>query len=246
MRYLLTISYIGTAYHGWQVQKNALSVQTEVQNALERTLGFRPALSGCSRTDSGVHAKKYCCHFDCPKELNTEKVLGGLNHFLPDDIGALALKAVSDGFHARYSCTGKEYEYVIYNSYRRDPFVEGRSFRYPHPLDVRIMDGAAKAFLGRHDFSSFCSAGAKEGDKTRTVTLSEVKREGDTVVFRVAADGFLYNMVRIMAGTLIRVCEGKIDPEKIGDIIEAKDRSLAGPTAPAQGLFLKEIYYEED
>ena len=108
------------------------------------------------------------------------------------------------------------------------------------------MDGAAKAFLGRHDFSSFCSAGAKEGDKTRTVTLSEVKREGDTVVFRVAADGFLYNMVRIMAGTLIRVCEGKIDPEKIGNIIEAKDRSLAGPTAPAQGLFLKEIYYEED
>lgn len=246
MRYLLTVSYIGTAYHGWQVQKNARSVQQEMQDALENVLGFRPALSGCSRTDSGVHAKKYCCHFDCENPLNTEKVLGGLNHFLPLDIGALALENVAEDFHARYSCTGKEYKYVIYNSYRRDPFLEGRSCKYPHFLDEKLMDKAAKSFLGKHDFSAFCSAGAKEGDKIRTVYSARVERQGDKLIFTVAADGFLYNMVRIMVGTLIRVCEGKIDPDGIADIISRRDRSLAGPTAPAEGLYLNEIFYGEE
>lgn len=242
----MTVSYIGTAYHGWQVQKNANSVQSEVQNALEKVLGCRPALSGCSRTDSGVHARKYCCHFDSENPINTEKVIAGLNHFLPEDIGALALREVDGGFHARYSCKAKEYEYIIYNSYRRDPFLEGRSCRYPHALDENLMNRAAKAFLGTHDFFSFCSAGAKEGDKVRTVKSAAVERKGDVVIFRVRADGFLYNMVRIMVGTLIRVCEGKIKADKIGDIISAKDRSLAGPTAPAVGLYLKDIFYEEE
>ena len=124
--------------------------------------------------------------------------------------------------------------------------MEGRSCRYPHFLDEKLMDNAAKSFLGKHDFSSFCSAGAKEGDKTRTVYSARVERQGDVVTFTVAADGFLYNMVRIMVGTLIRVCEGRIAPDSIREIIDRKDRSLAGPTAPAEGLYLNEIFYGEE
>lgn len=243
MRYLLTISYIGTAYHGWQVQENALAVQPVVQDALQKLLGLRPALSGCSRTDSGVHARMYCCHFDFEKALDGSKVVGGLNHFLPADIGALDCCLVADDFHARYSCRGKEYRYLIQNSWAKDPFLEGRALRYPHPIDERRLDSAAKAFVGRHDFSAFCSAGAKQGDKTRTVTLAEVTRSGQVVQFRVAADGFLYNMVRIMAGTLLRVAEGRIDPDEIPSILASADRTQAGPTAPACGLYLSKVYY---
>ncbi len=243
MRYLLTINYIGTAYHGWQVQENAVAVQPVVQDAIEKIIGFRPHLSGCSRTDSGVHAKMYCCHFDSAKELDPLKLVGGLNHFLPSDIGALNCNIVADDFHARYSCKAKEYVYIIENSKGRDAFFEKRALHYPHKLDEKLLNRAAQEFIGTHDFSSFCSVGAKEGDKTRTVMISEITRHGDKVIFRVCADGFLYNMVRIMVGTLLRVAENRISTEEIPVIIESKNRKYAGPTAPAHGLYLNKVYY---
>ncbi len=243
MRYLIYLKYIGTSYCGWQVQNNALSIQTVVQDAVEKVFCHRPDIKGCSRTDSGVHANMYCAHFDSDKEISPRSVVLGMNINLPDDVAVFDCKIVDDNFHARYSCIEKEYIYLIHHSSYRDPFVEGRAYRRYGELDVDKLNEAAQHFCGTHDFSTFCSAGAKEGDKTRTVKYASVTKEGDLVTFRVCADGFLYNMVRIMAGTLLKVAEGKINPEEIPAIIESKDRSKAGGTAPAVGLYLNEVRY---
>ncbi len=245
-RLLLSLRFIGTGYHGWQVQDNACTVQGEVQNALERLLGSRPAVTGCSRTDSGVHANQFCCHFDTGKNLPPETIVRALNHYLPLDIGAVACREVSGHFHARYSCCSKEYVYKIYHSSVRDPFWEGRAFLTGGPLHENWMNAAAAAFLGAHDFKAFCAAGAKPGDTVRTVKHIRVEREGAFVNLIVEADGFLYNMVRIMAGTLLEVGRGKIPPQKVSEILEGKDRGQAGPTAPAHGLYLNRVVYSFD
>lgn len=244
MRYLLTLKYIGTNYHGWQVQDNALAVQPVIQDALCEMFPHRPGVTGCSRTDSGVHANMYCCHFDSDLQREPFGVICSANRNLPNDIAVTDCKIVEDEFHARYSVKSKEYIYRIYNGVHREPFSHNLAYHYRFPLDVAEMDAAAKHFIGTHDFSSFCSLGAKEGDKTRTVFSATVTRDGDFVEFRVSADGFLYNMVRIMVGTLLRVSQGKFAAEDIPGIIEAKNRDCAGPTAPPEGLYLNQVFYE--
>ena len=244
MRYLLTLKYIGTNYHGWQVQDNALAVQPVIQDALCEMFPHRPGVTGCSRTDSGVHANMYCCQFDSDLQRDPFGVICSVNRNLPNDIAVTDCRIVEDEFHARYSVKSKEYIYRIYNGVHRDPFAHQLAYHYRFPLDVAKMDAAAGHYVGTHDFSSFCSLGAKEGDKTRSVFSASVTRTGDFVEFRVSADGFLYNMVRIMVGTLLRVSQGKFAVEDIPRIIEAKNRDHAGPTAPPEGLYLNQVFYE--
>lgn len=242
-RFLLTIAYDGTGYHGWQVQSNALAVQPVIQDALEKLLEKRPDVSGCSRTDSGVHAAMYCLHFDSCKEIEPERVVYALNRILPSDISAVSCKEVASDFHARYSCKGKQYVYRIYNACQRNPFYDRYWYHYKYHLDEKKLNEAAKGFLGKHDFIGFCSSGGKTHDTVRTVTKFDVERDGDEIVFTVEADGFLYNMVRIMVGTLLFVAMGKIKPQDIPDIIDSKNRRRAGITAPAKGLTLNKIFY---
>lgn len=243
MRYLMTIKYDGTAYHGWQVQPNAVTVQPTVQDALEKVLRIRPNVTGCSRTDSGVHANKYCFHFDCDGKIPPKAMIKAVNANLPPDIAAYDCTAVDDDFHARYCVKEKQYVYKIYNGKYRDPFYNNYALYVNMPLDDHIMNMAAAGFCGRHDFSAFCSAGASTVDNTRTVFSADVERHGDLVEFTVSADGFLYNMVRIMAGTLIFVSMGKIAADDIADIINSGDRSKAGITAAPHGLYLNDVIY---
>ena len=242
---LLTICYDGTQYHGWQIQQNSLAVQQVFQTALQKVLGDVPDLKGCSRTDSGVHAYAYCISLKTEHSIPCDRLLGALNHFLPTDIVVLNCKEVAPDFHARYSCRGKEYVYKIWNNPIRSPFLQGYALHYWYRLDLEKLNEAAQYFVGSHDFTSFCTLDSRErGDMTRTVTKAELKKEGDLIIFTVAADGFLYNMVRIMVGTLLHVAQGKFEPQDIPNIIEAKNRKAAGPTAPPYGLYLNQVFYK--
>ncbi|MBQ2842455.1 MAG: tRNA pseudouridine(38-40) synthase TruA [Clostridia bacterium] len=240
---LLTISFDGTAYHGWQVQENAVTVQQTVQDALEHICSKRDNIVGCSRTDAGVHANMYCCNIRTDSAIDCKKLVGALNAVLPKDIAALDCKEVDFEFHARYDCKSKEYIYKIWNSPNKNPFLYNYSLHYKYPLDEKFLSEQAKAFMGTHHFDSFCAAGSSVEDTERTVVNACVEREGDMVIFRVEADGFLYNMVRIMVGTLIDISRGRIPPDSIESIISAKNRSAAGYTAPAHGLYLNKIHY---
>ena len=242
--YLLRISYDGSRYHGWQIQENAVTVQEVFQQAVLKVTGQREELKACSRTDTGVHAREFCISLKTESAIPPERMVAALNHYLPLDIAAKSCQEVPLDFHARYSCKGKEYSYEIWNHPVREPFLDGRALHYWYPIDENLLDRAAKYYLGTHDFTSFCTLDARDrGDLTRTVTKSQVERKGDMVLFTVAADGFLYNMVRIMVGTLLRVQQGKFAPEDIPGILAAKDRGRAGPTAPACGLYLNHVYY---
>lgn len=241
---LLTISYDGKAYHGWQIQHNALAVQQVFQEALEKIIGSNYSVKGCSRTDSGVHANMYCISVITEHQIPAERLKCALNRFLPLDIAVLSSEEVSLDFHARYSCKSKEYIYKIWNSGERNPFLNGYALHYRYKLDENQLNRAAQAYIGKHDFTSFCTLDKREkGDLTRDVKSFSVTRDGNMVTMKVEADGFLYNMVRIMVGTLLRVAQGKIDENAIESIIEAKDRRMAGPTAPACGLYLNKVNY---
>lgn len=242
--YLLKIAYDGSRYHGWQIQENAVTVQEVFQKALCSVTGLSEDIKACSRTDTGVHAREFCVSVKTESSIPPERLLAALNHYLPADMAVNECKAVPLDFHARYSCKGKEYTYEIWNHPIRDPFLDGRALHYWYPMDEDLLNRAAEAYLGRHDFTSFCTLDSRErGDLTRTVTESKVERRGNLVVFTVAADGFLYNMVRIMVGTLLRVQQGKFAPEDLPGILAAKDRRAAGPTAPACGLYLNRVFY---
>lgn len=240
----LTLRFVGTAYHGWQVQKNAPTVQETLQDALQAVLGERPGVTGCSRTDAGVHANEYICNFRTMSCIPCENLRRALNANLPRDIAVRACDTAGPEFHARYSACGKEYIYKVWNEAARDPFLEGYALTYSYPLDLPAMQTAAEAFLGEHDFQSFCAAGSSVQDTVRHVTLFEVTRDAGLVQFRVRADGFLYNMVRIMVGTLLSVSQGRIGSGDIPDILQARNRAEAGPTAPAHGLYLNKVFYD--
>ena len=240
---LLTISYCGTAYHGWQIQENANTVQSEIQNACIKIFGSCPDIKGCSRTDTGVHARMFCLNFHKASNIRTEKIPDAFNHFLPSDIAVYNAKEVSEDFHARYSCKGKEYEYLILNSRYPNPFLENRAFRYSQHLDENLLDKAARGFCGTYDFRTFCSSGTSVNDFVRTIYSANVTRDGDIVKFNVSGNGFLYNMVRIMAGTLIYVNEGKILCDDIPKIINSLDRKKAGITLAPEGLYLNKVFY---
>lgn len=243
---LLVIRYVGSNYHGWQVQRNAVTVQGVFQDALEKVLGERPDVKGCSRTDAFVHALEFCVSFQTERAIPCGRLAGALNHFLPPDIAVLSCREVPADFHARYSCSGKRYVYQILNCKVRDPFLQGRALHYRYPIDLGRLNAAASFFLGSHDFTSFCAEdGRKPGDMTRMVSESAWNRNGDLVRFTVVADGFLYHMVRIMVGTMLWVSEGRLEPADIGRILTAADRRAAGPTAPPQGLYLQQVFYKD-
>lgn len=244
-RRLMTIKYDGSAYCGWQVQPNGVSVQSTVQKALGCVLGApAPDVTGCSRTDSGVHADMFCFHFDTDSVIDNERIVMAVNSYLPDDIAAISCRTVPDDFHARYSSTGKTYIYKIHNSKIRDPFKYKYSLQFGRNIDVKLLDKACKAFVGTHDFRGFCSAGSSVTDTVRTVTECSVTRDGDDVTVKVTANGFLYNMVRIIVGTLLEVAVGKIDADELPDIIGSGERNRAGATARPHGLYLEKVHYD--
>ncbi len=244
---LLSIAYDGRAFHGWQIQKNAVTVQEEFQKALYRVIGETVDIKGSSRTDAGVHAYDYRISFKTARSIPPERLVAALNTYLPKTIAVKSAQYVPIDFHARYSSLGKEYVYKILNSQIRDPFLDGYAYHYWYRLDEKLLDRAAKDFIGYHDFSSFCTLDSREkGDMCRTVKSASVTRDGDMVYFTIEADGFLYNMVRIMVGTLLRIAQGKFKADSIPSIIKSKNRKRAGPTAPAEGLYLNRVFYSEE
>ncbi len=240
---LLTIQYVGTRFSGWQVQANAVSVQQSLQDAIEKLFGVRENVVGCSRTDAGVHANMYCCNIRTESALPCETVVRGLNAHLPPDIAVLSCCEVDYDFHARYSCIGKEYIYLIHNSPVRNPFLKDRCWDFKKPIDAKLLNNEAQAFCGEHDFKAFCSAGSSVQTTVRRVEAFSVERQNDDVIMSVKADGFLYNMVRIMVGTLTDITMGRIKVGSIGSIIDSLDRTKAGITAPPQGLYLNRVFY---
>ena len=241
---LLTLSYCGKNLHGWQIQENALTVQQCFQEALYQIIGERPDIKGCARTDSGVHANMYCVSMKIAHPITNDHLMMAMNRYLPDDIAVSAVEDVDDDFHARYSCKGKEYVYQVWNSRTRNPFLYGLALHYRYQVDVDALNREAQAFVGRHDFTSFCTLDKREkGDFVRNVQYFRVEKDGDLITFTVAADGFLYNMVRIMVGTLLAMGQGRIPYGTLADIISAENRTKAGPTAPPCGLYLNKVFY---
>ena len=241
----LRLTYNGSAYHGWQIQNNAVTVQGTVESVIEKIFGKHLTVYGCSRTDTGVHANEYYCNFRTEKEMPCSKVVAALNGNLPSDIAVLECEEMNDDFHSRFDCVSKQYVYRIWNSQVKNPFELNTAYHYKYSLDDTVIDKAAKDFIGTYDYKAFCSAGSSVEDTVRTVKHASVTRNGNMVEFRVEADGFLYNMVRIMVGTLIGINENKIDKDSIRNIILSGDRLNAGVTAPPQGLFLDKVYYQE-
>lgn len=237
------MAYKGSNYHGYQRQNNAVTIQQTVEDALSKLLMENVTINGCSRTDAGVHAREYVFNFKTANPISVLGIVKGANNILPKDIAILEVCEENEDFHARFDCKGKEYEYVIHNSEIKNPFFADEVMKYKYPLDEKILDSEAKAFIGKYDFKAFCSADCDKEDTTRTIYDFSVNREGDLVKMRVSGDGFLYNMVRIMVGTLIYVNEGKIPKGKIKEIIEQKDRTKAGMTVVPDGLYLNKVFY---
>ncbi len=244
MTYKLTMAYDGTNYHGWQVQKNGITVQEVLEGLLEKVFGKPTAVTGCSRTDAGVHAKSYVCSFSGETTIPCEKIPFVLNTMLPDDIRAYKCECVDDDFNARFRTVSKAYEYKILNRCFNDPLLRNYVWHYPIKLDVDKMQIAAEIIRGKHDFASFCAAGSSVKTTVRNLMELTVYKENDVVTIRAKADGFLYNMVRIITGTLVYVGNGKLCAEDISELIKKKDRRLLGITAPPQGLSLVEVNYE--
>lgn len=241
---LLTLAYDGRDFHGWQIQHNANTVQNELQKALRETLGELPPIKGCSRTDAGVHARCFCVSLETSCSIPCERLPLALNCRLPRTIAVLSCREVPEGFHARYSAKGKQYTYDIWNSPCKNPFLVGQITHVPAPLDAERMRENGLPLLGSHDFRGFQAAGSDVRDTVRTITRFDVTRTGDTVRITVAADGFLYNMVRIIAGTLIDMERGRIPCGTMAEIIESGERERAGFTAPPDGLYLDDVFYD--
>ncbi len=244
-RLLLTLQYEGTRYCGWQVQPSGVTVQQTLQDAIERVTGVRSGVIGCSRTDAGVHAAMFCCTFDTDSPIPPARFPAALNAHLPTDIAVSNCREVAADFHPRYAARGKRYVYRVWNAPERSPFWETRAIHLRSPLDAEALQRAARAYIGTHDFSAFCAAGSAVRDRVRTVRDFTVTREGDLVTFAVEADGFLYNMVRIMVGTLLDIASGHLNAGCIPDALASGDRDRAGATAPAKGLCLQAVFYDE-
>lgn len=237
----LTLSYDGTNYHGWQIQPNAVTIQELLQGALKKITNEDIKVTGSSRTDAGVHARKYVCSFMSDTSIAPERMLHAINSCLPDDVRVSKCEIVPDDFNARFSTKEKTYLYRINTAKVPDVFNIKYSWHVTYELDFDKMCAEAKKLLGTHDFTSFMAAGSDIVSTERTVTDIKLTREGDFINMYITADGYLYNMVRIITGTLVYVGMGKIDD--IAKVINAKDRTKAGKTAPPQGLFLYDIEY---
>lgn len=252
MKIFLKLKYDGSAYGGYQVQKNCPTIQRMLNDAALSLFGYDCDVTGCSRTDAGVHAECFCATVSkkgaagLETSVPVEKIPLALNARLPDDIAVFSAEWVEDDFHARYGVKEKTYVYKIHNAPARDPFMRNGAWHVPKRFSddgVAAADAAARLLCGRHDFSSYMAAGSKVTDTVREVKHASVERRGDLIVFTVTADGFLYNMVRIMCGTLVEVMEGARAPEDVLRITAARDRRAAGRTAPAHGLYLYDVKY---
>ena len=242
--YKLTFCYDGTRYRGWQNQNNVTNtIQHKMEMVLSDILHEPTSLQASGRTDAGVHAHMQVANFHSSQDLETDKILSQLRHQLPQDIGALILEKVPDSFHARLNCTGKTYRYFLWNS--EDPCVFQRRYRtvLTEPLDLVSMQNAATLFLGTHDFSAFTSSRNKKHSSVRTIRDITIRKEGPEIIMEYSADGFLYNMVRILTGSLIEVGLGEKTKEDLIDALESGIRADAGFTAPPQGLFLWNVEY---
>lgn len=239
----LMLQYDGTAYHGWQIQKNAVTIQETVKKAIEKMTGARINLTGCGRTDAGVHAESYVCNFYTDLSIPAEKFPYALNSLLPNDIVCIGAYEEHAGFHAKNSARGKRYVYRILNRSFPDAFLCRYAWHVKYPLDVKKMQEAARAFAGEHDFIGFASSGFTVKTTVREIYSLDVTRDNDIITIDVKGNGFLYNMVRIIAGTLVFAGSGKINPADMAEIIASRDRNRAGITVPPQGLCLKEVYY---
>lgn len=241
-RVRLTVAYDGTNYHGWQIQKNGITIESELNRCLSELLHEPIEVIGASRTDSGVHALGNIAVFDTVNRMPAEKISYALNQRLPEDIRIQKSEEVEADWHPRHCDSRKTYEYRIYRGQFPMPVKRLYSLFSYHQYDVHKMREAAAYLEGEHDFKSFCQTGAQVESTVRTIYAVEVLEQGEDLVIRVCGNGFLYNMVRIIAGTLMEIGQGKRDPMDIYGILEAKDRAAAGPTAPAHGLML--IKYE--
>ncbi|MCI5882668.1 MAG: tRNA pseudouridine(38-40) synthase TruA [Eubacterium sp.] len=244
MRVRLIVAYDGTNYHGWQIQKNAITVEEILQQALCDLLQEPIELVGASRTDAGVHARGNVAVFDTHTRIPAEKIAIAVNQRLPEDIRVMQSEEVEEQFHPRYAESEKTYEYHISNVPIQLPTRRLYSYFVYLPLDVEKMQEAAKLFVGEHDFAGFCSAKSQVQTTVRTIYDCQVEKEGDEICIRVRGNGFLYNMVRIIAGTLVEVGLGRRKLSTVSQAIEKADRSLAGPTAPPEGLTLIKIEYQ--
>jgi len=241
----LNLSYLGTNYHGWQRQNSVITVQETLEHALSTICGEKIAVAGCGRTDAGVHAKTYCANFRSATGIPLNKLPFAINAHLPKDISVSAATFASDEFNAISHCRKKEYTYQIFNCPIRDPFLAKTSYFYPAKLDVEKMKQAALAFVGTHDFKVMRNEGSQTKTTVRTVYDYQVERkEGNVIRLRVSADGFLYNMARTMAGTLVYIGLGKIAVEDIAHLLKTGNRKQAGPTLPPEGLALTKLWYD--
>ncbi len=239
------IQYDGTNYHGWQWQENAVTVQSTVETALQETFGKPVRVTGCSRTDAGVHALDYIMNFKTDTSIPTDRLPYALNYRLPSDITAVNAWEAAEDFNSRFSVNGKRYIYQIWNSVFKNPFLDRYSWHYPYKLDFENIKKAAGYFVGRHDFAGFMASGGQQTTTVRTVRVCTAERDENQpslITVSVEADAFLYNMVRIIVGTLTDVGCGKLRADDIPEIIESADRLKGGVTAPPQGLFLKKVY----
>lgn len=243
-RVLLRVAYDGTNYCGWQKQNNGVAVEAVLNKHLSELLGTEISVIGASRTDAGVHAMGNVAVFDTDSRIPGEKFAYALNQRLPDDIAIQDSKEVAPDFHPRYCKCNKTYEYRVLN--RKFPLPTERLYSYflYYNIDVEKMQEAARHLVGTHDFASFCSANAQVKDTVRTVNFINVRKENDIITIQVNGNGFLYNMVRIISGTLLQVGMGRMSVMDVKNILDARDRTKSGPTAPAVGLTLVEINYE--
>ena len=242
--YKLTLCYDGTRYRGWQRQGNTPNtIQEKVESALSRILAQPVETAASGRTDAGVHARAQVVSFRAKTDRTPEEILAELRAALPADIGAVSLSEAAPRFHARLNAKGKTYVYRVWNSDAPDVFERRYRVPEPRPLDLDAMRKAASALCGEHDFTSFCSDKRMKKSPVRRVDAIDVERLGDEVRLTFTGSGFLWNMVRILAGTLLEVGLGEREADSMQDILDAKDRTAAGKTAPAQGLFLWEVYY---
>ncbi len=240
----LRLRYDGSRYHGWQVQKNALTVAQTMEEALSKVCGEKIKLTGCGRTDAGVHALRYCANFRSDCTVPVDRLPLAVNARLPGDIAVVDAVEVAEDFNAIGSCIKKEYVYKILNSRIPDPFLAERVCFYPQRLDISLMQAAARAFEGTHDFKAVRSEGTQTKTTVRTVHWCRAEKDGDLITVSICANGFLYNMCRAMVGTMVYASYGKLIPEEIPELLEKRDRRLTGPTMPPQGLYLNRIWYE--
>ncbi|MBR6761998.1 MAG: tRNA pseudouridine(38-40) synthase TruA [Oscillospiraceae bacterium] len=240
----LNIAYRGTKYHGFQRQPNAVTIQGVLEQQLSRVLNQPVTVYGCSRTDTGVHANQFCLHLHTDRVIPCKNLVRAVNGYLPCDISILSCEEAAADFHARFDCTGKEYCYRIHNHESKNPFLTDLAYHYRRPMHDERMAEALKAVIGTHDFRSFCAQATEKSNTVRTIYDASLRRSGDMVEIFISGDGFLYNMVRIIVGTLLDISEGVFPPDAMEHIIAVGNRLEAGRTAMAHGLYLNRVFYE--